>query len=204
MLKDAVKDNCNREGVCRWRGAGTSPARHEWGRAMNQIVYVAVIALLAGGCMNAGYNYDMKVSHVGGNLSEKGTEVAVAQIENANDCPLWTRIPSYLTLTVLPLYVTQCRTYNVELKFPDGEASLEVVIKGHGFVSFFPTGLLPIPGWFKDRAWSAGGRALIGGDCGMMDFIKMAIEESTCEWLNVSVGDATESKKDSVNVTGRN
>ena len=201
MLKNAVKDNCNHEGVCRWRGAGTSPARYEWGRAMNQIVYVVAIALLTGGCMNAGYNYDMKVSHVGGKLSEKGTEMAVTQIENVNDCPLWVRIPSYLTLTVLPLYAIQCRTYNVDLKFPDGEATLEVVIKGYGFVSVFPTGLLPVPGWFKDRAWSAGGRALIGGDCGMMGFSKMAIEESAYKWLNASFGDAPESKKAPVNVS---
>ena len=193
---------------------------------MNQIVYVAAIALLAGGCMNAGYNYEVKVSHVEGKLPEKESvirlannpglgywnigartaierlakgkdptalpvEVAVTQIENSNDSPLWARIPSYLTLTILPLYAIQRRTYNVELKFLDGEATLEVSIKGHGVVSYFPTGLLPIPGWFKDRAWSAGGRALIGGDCGMMDFTRMAIEEATYEWLKATVGDAT-------------
>ena len=176
--------------------------------------------------MNAGYNYEVKVSHVEGKLPEKESvirlannpglgywnigamtaierlakgkdptalpvEVAVTQIENSNDSPLWARIPSYLTLTILPLYAIQGRTYNVELKFLDGEATLEVSIKGHGVVSYFPTGLLPIPGWFKDRAWSAGGRALIGGDCGMMDFTRMAIEEATYEWLKATVGDAT-------------
>ena len=99
---------------------------------MNQIAYVAAIALLAGGCMNAGYNYEVKASHVEGKLPEKESvirlannpglgywnigamtaierlakgkdptalpvEVAVTQIENSNDSPLWARIPSYLT-----------------------------------------------------------------------------------------------------------
>ena len=198
---------------------------------MNQIVYVVAIALLAGGCINAGYNYEVKVSHVDGKLPEKESgirlannpgfgywnigamtaierlakgkcpaalpvEVAVTHVENSNESPLWARIPSYLTLTILPLYATQRRTYNVELRFPDGEATLEVRIKGYGFVSFFPTGLLPIPGRFRNRAWSAGSRALIGGDCGMMIFVKMAIEESTYEWLKATVGDAAESEKD--------
>ena len=110
-------------------------------------------------------------------------EVDINRSSDFGDSPLWARIPSFLTLTILPLYATQGGTYNIELKFPDGKATLEMVIKGHGLVSFFPTGLFPIPGWFKERTWTAGGTAFVSGDCGMRGFSKKAIEQTTYDWL---------------------
>ena len=114
-----------------------------------------------------------------------GTSVSVNVKKKgcSNDSPLWERIPSFATLTILPLYATQGATYEIQLVYPKGKAPIEMAIKGHGLVSFFPTGLLPIPGWFQERAWTAGGEAFVSGDCGMRKFTERAIEESTYDWL---------------------
>ena len=114
-------------------------------------------------------------------------DVNVNRTSESSDSPLWERIPSFMTLTILPLYVTENKAYAIELKYPEGNATLEVAIKGHGLVSLFPTGLLPVPGWFQERAWAAGGEAFISGDCGARSFTEEAIENATYDWLKGGV-----------------
>ena len=114
-------------------------------------------------------------------------DVNVNRTSEFSDSPLWERIPSFMTLTILPLYGTGNKAYAIELRYPEGKATLEVAIKGHGLVSIFPTGLLPVPGWFQERAWAAGGEAFISGDCGARSFTEEAIENATYDWLKGGV-----------------
>ena len=114
-------------------------------------------------------------------------DVNVNRTSESSDSPMWERIPSFMTLTILPLYGMANTTYAIELRYPEGKATLEVAIKGHGLVSFFPTGLLPIPGRFHERTWTAGGEAFMGGDCGARSFTEKAIEKATYDWLKEGV-----------------
>ena len=106
-------------------------------------------------------------------------KVAVKQEPETSDSPLWLRIPSFATLTILPMYVKTSQHFTIELGFPEGDMEIGVDINGYGLVSVLPTGFLPIPGWFEHRYWDAGPLAR----CGSRDFCEIAVEEVTTKAL---------------------
>ena len=112
-------------------------------------------------------------------------KVAIKQEPETSESPLWSRIPSFATLTILPMYVKTSRHFTIELGFPEGAMEIGVDINGHGFVSILPTGFLPIPGLFTRRYWDAGPLAR----CGSGDFCEFAIKEVTTKALTGGLRD---------------
>ena len=103
----------------------------------------------------------------------------VVKENSTGDSPLWARIPSFATLTIFPLYVTGGRHFDVELLFPEGKMEYAIDVSAHGFTSCFPTGFLPIPGFYMRRYWDAGPLS----DCGMHQFSEIAVRKATEEVL---------------------
>lgn len=106
--------------------------------------------------------------------------VTVNRKKPTSDSPLWARIPSFATLTILPLYVTVGQHFDVELSFPEGKIEYAIEVKAHGFNSCLPTGFLPMPGFYMSRYWDVGPLS----NCGLHQFGEIAVRKATEDVLS--------------------
>ena len=106
------------------------------------------------------------------------TSIKVNRSKEVVDVPLWSRILCLATLSILPYYATVKEHFEMEIGFPDGTLEFAIEVKGHGLCSLWPTGFLPIPGFYEHRYWDG-----LLGDGGLHRFGNIAVGNATREVL---------------------